>query len=686
MAWNNAVVTNKGIELLKKVLDGGVLNLDYAAGGTGISTTTELMEQTELAEQNQQFPIISSTNVEKGKKVKIQIANIGLDTGYILNQIGIWAHVDNGESVLFAILQDDDGMAIPAETEGIDFLISFYAVISFSNEAEFSVTVDSSAFVSMSTFEERLQSKADLNENGHVREDQLPEMNYILTSEKSASGGVATLDNNSKIPEIQLPKGSTTQYGAVKAKEGNGLVIVDGIISFQLTEVSTPVQEGTLTYNGSEQSPTWGGYDSSKMTISGTTSATDAGTYTVTFNLLSAYKWEDGSTGSKSVTWTIDRIKIVTTPSQSGTLTYTGSSQSPTWSNYNTTQLTISGTTSSTNAGTFSATFTPTSNYMWSGGSTTSKSVSWVIDRAAGTLTRVSGLNTLVGIKGDTKLWTFTKGSTGALTASSSNTSVATVSVSGSVVTIKLVATGSITITVTAIGDTNYNAVSTSYSISVSVATTTLQNNTWSVISQASALGIARSLWSIGDIKSVVLSTNVVYHVQIVHFSASRTTFQFGITGSTNYAPAYRGEAYYMNPTADNTTGWANSYMRKTVMPLMLSYLPSDLQSELKSVEVYNNGGYVYDKLFLMSEYEVFGVINKSVNNNYGEVYFNYYKNGNSRVRYVDSTNVSQTWYLRSVALEDKTKFCGVGGHTDNGEIKTYVANIKRYVSFAFCV
>ena len=56
---------------------------------------------------------------------------------------------------------------------------------------------------------------------------------------------------------------------------------------------------------------------------------------------------------------TVNRKTSTTVPSQSGSLTYNGGSQSPTRINYNTAQLTIGGTTTGTNAGSYTATFTP---------------------------------------------------------------------------------------------------------------------------------------------------------------------------------------------------------------------------------------------------------------------------------------------------------------------------------------
>ena len=144
----------------------------------------------------------------------------------------------------------------------------------------------------------------------------------------------------------------------------------------KLTSVinSVPTQAGILTYTGAAQSPSWNGYDTEKLTIGGTTSGTNAGSYVATFTPKEGYEWADGTKTAKSVTWTISKASL-SVPAQSGTLTYTGSAQSPQWSNYDSNKLTIGGTSTATNAGSYAATFTPKANYQWSDGSTSAKSV-----------------------------------------------------------------------------------------------------------------------------------------------------------------------------------------------------------------------------------------------------------------------------------------------------------------------
>lgn len=69
-----------------------------------------------------------------------------------------------------------------------------------------------------------------------------------------------------------------------------------------------PTQAESLTYNTSEQSPTWNNYDRDKMTIGGITKATDAGTHKATFTPMSQYGWADTRTTEKrTAEWIINR-------------------------------------------------------------------------------------------------------------------------------------------------------------------------------------------------------------------------------------------------------------------------------------------------------------------------------------------------------------------------------------------
>lgn len=72
--------------------------------------------------------------------------------------------------------------------------------------------------------------------------------------------------------------------------------------------LSIPLTTDTFVYDGTVKTPTWVGFDNSIMAISGDTSGTNAGNYTVTFTLIdNRYSWLDGTNTPKQVTWSIEQ-------------------------------------------------------------------------------------------------------------------------------------------------------------------------------------------------------------------------------------------------------------------------------------------------------------------------------------------------------------------------------------------
>ena len=174
-------------------------------------------------------------------------------------------------------------------------------------------------------------------------------------------------------------------------------VFANGTLVYEATiYVAKPTVSGSLTYNGSAQKPTITGYDSAAMTVSGTQSATNVGTYTIKFTLNKGYAWKDGTTDALSFTWSIAK-KSVTKPTLSGSYTYNGKNQAVTINNYDSAAMTISGTQSATNAGTYTIKFTLNKGYAWADGTTDVLSFTWSIGRKAVTKPTLSGSFTYSG-------------------------------------------------------------------------------------------------------------------------------------------------------------------------------------------------------------------------------------------------------------------------------------------------
>lgn len=481
---------------------------------------------------------------------------------------------------------------------------------------------------------------------------------------------------------------------------------IDALSVLTLTIQAVPAQSGSLTYTGSTQSPTWKGYDSSMMTIGGVTSGINAGTYTATFTPIGKYVWTDGTQEAKSVSWTIGRAAVKNVPAQTGSVTYNGSAQSPAWSNYNSSQLTIGGTSSATNAGSYSATFTPTANYKWSDGTTTAKSASWAIGKAAGSITLSASSLSLTYPKTSGTI-TVTRPGSGTVTASSDNTNIATVSVSSTTITVTAKATGSATITVSVGADTNYTAPSSkTFTVAVTLVSKTLSSNSWAVIKAVSDAGQGANYWSVGDTKRITLNgkvgaytfSNFNVDVFILGFNhnsskegSNRIHFQIGkVSGKavalcdSQYNGSGSSAMFHMNSSDSNSGGWNGSYMRKTLLGnsntpdstlenSLMAALPSDLLAVMKTVTKYtdNTGGgsnssgnvtATADYLFLLAEFEVFGTrywANQYEQNSQKQ--YDYYKAGNSRVAYNHSAvSTAVWWWLRSAFYLYSNGFCDV--------------------------
>ena len=458
-------------------------------------------------------------------------------------------------------------------------------------------------------------------------------------------------------------------------------------------------------------------YANTPLTVTGLTNGT---TYYISFFPETTDGGINASTTQRD-TGVANRITIANIPSQSGSLTYTGGSQSPTWSNYNTTYMTIGGTTSGTNAGSYSATFTPTTDYRWSDGTTTAKTVSWSIGKATGTLT-VSPNSIELSPSNLSDTFTIGGNHDGTISVVSNNTGIATVSRSGNTVTVNNVnqTTGNTTIIVSCTAGTNYTAPSSqSVTVEAKFVSSVLNENDWSVIKSVADASQGANYWAVGDRKAVTVNGTVgtqaingTYYVYILGFdhNSSREgtgitfgTFKTALSGGTDICLvdshyndySTGGQKWFnMNHSSNtNSGGWKGCDLRYDVLgstnsnnndagtttatsPVsgtLMAALPSDLRAVMKPMTIYtdNTGGgsntasYVtasVDYLPLLAEFEIFGTRSyaNSAEQNYQQQY-QYYKNGNSKVKYRhSSTSSTACWWERSPFYYGSGTFCAV--------------------------
>ena len=308
-------------------------------------------------------------------------------------------------------------------------------------------------------------------------------------------------------------------------------------------------------------------------------------------------------------------------------------------------------------------------------------------------------------------------------------TTIATKTSTGSAV-FTVTETGTYTVEATKSGQTvsgSVNVVSgtTSYALTLSFVSTTLNNNEWSVIKSVSDAGQGANYWSIGDRKAVTLNgtmsklslSNFTTYAFIIGFNhnasvegANRIHFQIGktaLTGGTDVClvSGYSDDSdFYMNTSNTNSGGWNSSYMRTKILGTSLSsysgtfigVLPAALRAVLKSVTKYtdNTGGgstaasavtATTDYVFLLSEYEVFGSTTYANSNEASkQAQYAYYSAGNSKIKYNHSaTSTAVTWWLRSPTASYSSSFVLVDS---DGTVSHGYASNSLGVAPGFCV
>lgn len=174
---------------------------------------------------------------------------------------------------------------------------------------------------------------------------------------------------------------------------------------------------------------------------------------------------EAGVTKTAVQAITVERGTI-SVPTVSGSLTYNGQAQSPTLTGYDADKMVLSGDTSGTNAGSYTAVVAPTEQYKWADGSTEAKDIQWSIAKATPSITfEPTSVSLDTSTTSQAVAVTYT--GDGTLSAQSDNSGVATASLEGTTLTVTGVETGNTAIQVSGSEGTNYTAASASLSVVV---------------------------------------------------------------------------------------------------------------------------------------------------------------------------------------------------------------------------
>ena len=707
MSWNTSAYTQLGVAMLTEAMAGKRMTFTRAVGGAGTVAADDLPKATAVTDQRQTLILADSAVDKEGDdtvyRLKVQISNKGLEQGYTLHQIGIYAKLDDSSSdALVCIFQDDHGFEIVPEAAMSNLLLEFYGMVVISGTAQVTVTADPAA-IATEAWVRKLLAEHDKNPEAHK------ELFAAITAENiSFDGPAAGLEADSVQAAIKemvgkmdnLKDGLTAKNITFEDTAGTGATnlqdALDAVLGNTLPKLTVTTTAGsalTLT--------------DGKSTITGT--ADSGGSYTVALPRMGLWtvtaKLAGLTTDDTIDVETVGGKYTLTLPYFAATLTVTAApgatvtSALPTGKAY---------TATADDTGTAQVKLKRSGTYTVSAHKDDAES-----DTAAVSVTENGGAYTAT-VHFCRLVLTAPIGS--AITASCGDATL-TATITGSdetgSVTLYPPTLGSWTITATKGDDSTSEVINATeykdYTLTLDYVNPVLDKNEWKVIKKVADADKGANYWAVGDTKRITLNgkvgattiSNLKVDAFIIGFNhnsgkegSNRIHFLLGKIGGkfvglvdSYYNPSgytTTSGAFTMNTSDTNSGGWAKTQMRSTVLGAasdptnptantLLAALPADLRAVMKSVTKYtdNTGGgsnsasavtATTDYLWLLAEFEVFGsrtYANSSEPSSQAQ--YEYFKAGNSKIAYKHSAaETAAAWRLRSPTYSHSTTFCAV--------------------------
>jgi hypothetical protein len=209
-------------------------------------------------------------------------------------------------------------------------------------------------------------------------------------------------------------------------------------------------------------------------------------------------------------------------------------------------------------------------------------------------------------------------------------------------------------------------------------------DNSWEDIILACRMKQVPETWIEGDSKPMTIN-GLEYQIDIIGRNHDSYANGTGLAPLTfQFSELYETE-YPMMSTYTNKGGWGSSKMRSTHLPAILAKMPAFVQAAIQPVNKLTSAGNksgtiqtTADKLFLLSEVEVFGSVENAAEGE-GRQY-TYHLDSYRRKAMINGSY--NGWFLRSPRVYDAVLFCYVD---DDGYYSTTGGDTPWGVAPAWC-
>lgn len=199
--WQNAVVTDAGIALQSKIMNGQSLKITKAVTGAGSVPPVNLRQQTDVTVPKQEIRLLPAAVKDDQITIPVVLENTGWNERYDLWQVGLYVEDPDGGEVLYCLAQANEKKTIPSEEESPGFSITWNFHMQNSNEKPFEISIDPAGMATVKQYNIHTEAIDKLNV-------EVGDLNSLKTAQKKDLTGAV----NEVKDEISQVSSNLTKY------------------------------------------------------------------------------------------------------------------------------------------------------------------------------------------------------------------------------------------------------------------------------------------------------------------------------------------------------------------------------------------------------------------------------------------------------------------------------------------
>ena len=188
MIYSDTIITKKGRELIAKLqVSGATTRFNSLVLGAGTDKLTE--ESIQLTDQRQEFEIDSAKqSPEAPDKIELTASpnNIGLESGYTIREMGIYAQDPDEGSILYAVINTEDNAstydqfpAYSGEEDFTEIIFRMEMLVASTKNVEFKLSPEN--------LRRQVMENTESIKNIHIEVEEELEENKRYTRETASS-------------------------------------------------------------------------------------------------------------------------------------------------------------------------------------------------------------------------------------------------------------------------------------------------------------------------------------------------------------------------------------------------------------------------------------------------------------------------------------------------------------------